>query len=214
MPGRPPVRPTSHPLVKGALITKKDGTKTSSIFFQYNPVTLTRSLKPSFYGEGGPATGSLRFSNPPAESLELDIRLDATDQLTAGTTSPSTGVRPMLAALSLLTYAKTSDIRQRDQKLAQGKIEVVPADAPQLLFVFGESRVVPVKLDSMNVTEELFNNALTPIRATVKLTMTVMSHTSSTDANYQSYSSYQQGLEQSAQQYQAPEGQEQLVSDV
>jgi hypothetical protein len=48
--------------------------------------------------------------------------------------------------------------------------------APTTLFVWGSSRVVPVKITSYSVTEEAFDAELNPIRASVSLSMQVLSY--------------------------------------
>ncbi len=45
---------------------------------------------------------------------------------------------------------------------------------PMLLFIWGRKRVLPVNINSMNITETEFSTDLNPIRATVSLNLTVI----------------------------------------
>lgn len=47
--------------------------------------------------------------------------------------------------------------------------------APLMLFIWGKSRIVPVKVSDFSVTEEAFDPALNPIRAKVSLGLRVLS---------------------------------------
>lgn len=72
----------------------------------------------------------------PVEVINVDVEIDATDQLEQGdTTAVSMGIHPQLAALELLVYPKSRDITQREALLARGTIEVAPLAAPRTLFV-------------------------------------------------------------------------------
>ena len=43
-----------------------------------------------------------------------------------------------------------------------------------MLFIFGRKRVLPVNINSMNITETEFSTDLNPIRATVAVNLTVI----------------------------------------
>lgn len=47
--------------------------------------------------------------------------------------------------------------------------------APLVLFVWGKSRIVPVKVGDLSITEEAFDPMLNPIRAKVSLSLRVLS---------------------------------------
>ncbi len=54
--------------------------------------------------------------------------------------------------------------------LAQsGSKSITPAEVPVVLFVWGPSRVVPVRVTSVSITEQLFDQALNPIQAKVDI---------------------------------------------
>ena len=54
------------------------------IVLQYNPDTLTRTLKIKGAEEGGDRSEALRLTGPPVETIKLDAEIDATDQVFEG----------------------------------------------------------------------------------------------------------------------------------
>lgn len=183
-------RPTKVKMSKGALIAQ------STIHFQFNPETVKHNLTPSTYGGQDARSGPLRFSGAPAETISLEIMVDATEKLDQGdATALASGVLPQLAALELLVYPKLSQVSSNASLMGAGTIEAVPMSAPPTVFVFG-SRAAPVRLTSLEVTEQLFDPNLNPIRATVALEMKVVSYSDvfSSDPNYGRFITYQTTL--------------------
>lgn len=196
--------PLKIPLLKGALVSIDSTTQqTGVIAFQYNPSTLRRSLSPfTVGGQEGDRTEEPRYAGAPAETITVQVQIDATDGLAQGDAlSVASGIYAQLAALELLIYPPSAQVIQNDTLLANGALEVVPIVAPRTLFVWGPSRVLPVRLTSYSVSEELFDSNLNPLRATVSLTMRVLTYsdlpTSSPD--YHQFLVYQQSMEQIAQ---------------
>ncbi|MEQ8962532.1 MAG: hypothetical protein RLP02_32170, partial [Coleofasciculus sp. C2-GNP5-27] len=65
----------------------------------------------------------------------------------------------------------------RNETLAQaGNLESIPPTAPPTLFVWGDKRVLPVRLTSFSITEEAYDALLNPIRANVELSLLVLSY--------------------------------------
>lgn len=174
--------PRSPQVQKGAIVGLDPFNPLASIIvFQYNPDTLTRTIRPrQGSGAGGQrqAAGDvLRLQGPPTETISLDIELDATDQLEDGTgTAASMGVYPALSALEMLLYPKSIQVIANGVLAAVGLIEVLPTEAPLTLLVWGIQRVVPVKIDSLTITEQFFDPSLNPIRAKASVSMTVLSY--------------------------------------
>src|SRR5262249_29633926 len=56
----------------------------------------------------------------------------------------------------------------------QGTLEIMPILVPMTLFVWSASRIAPVRLTDLSITEEAFDSALNPIRAKVSLGMRVL----------------------------------------
>lgn len=167
-------------LSKGAIVSVDALTSKSTVIpFQYNPDGVTRSLQPSMgapAAQGGRAEPS-RFFGAPVESIEVTLRLDATDDLERGV-APGvvSGVSPRLSALEMTLYPSSASIVQRTSLAALGTIEILPPEAPYLLFAWGPDRVVPIRIESLQVTEKEHDPTLNPIYAEVQLKMRVLSY--------------------------------------
>lgn len=118
------------------------------------------------------------------ESLSFDIRLDATDRLNDGDAQTALfGIAPQLATLELLMEPK-------DESALGAVVEKVrtllgrgdkpgftftgTSKPPMVLFIWGFKRVLPVNINSMQITETEFNSLLAPTRATVAVNLTVI----------------------------------------
>jgi hypothetical protein len=148
------------------------------IALQYNPDSLSRTLQVQAVSEGGDRLEALRLKGPPNETIKLEAEIDATDQLEfpdQNQTTVSLGIFPQLAALETTIYP-TSSVLELNNTLAQvGMIEIIPSEAPLMLFVWSPTRILPVRLTEFSITEEAFDTALNPIRAKVSLGMRVLS---------------------------------------
>lgn len=166
-------------MLKGAIISVDPmGLSASVVVFQYNPETLTRTLSPQMEGgEQGNRSETPRYTGAPVEDITLELLIDATDQLNTGTgTAGSMGIYPQLSALEIIAYPKSVTVIANTALLAVGTIEIVPLSAPMTLFVYGAKRVLPVKLSSYSITEELHDGNLNPIRARVNASLRVLSY--------------------------------------
>lgn len=186
--------------LKGALVALDSATsQQNTIVFQYNPQTLTRSLAPQqLGGEPGQQSHAVRFTGAPVETIELEVVVDATDQLEAGDSdAASLGIQPQLTALEMLLYPTSGQVSQNARLLEQGSIEIGPYIAPLTLFIWGRNRVLPVNVTQYRGQEELFDVNLNPIRATVTLGLRALSY-SDLDAKHKGYHlfmAYQQAKE-------------------
>jgi len=146
------------------------------IVLQYNPDTLTRSLKIKGADEGGDRSEALRLTGPPVETFKLDAEIDATDQLEVGDANTlQYGIFPQLSALETLVYPASQTLQRNFGLAQQGTLEIMPMLAPLTLFVWSVSRIVPVRLTEFSITEEAFDPSLNPLRAKVSLGMRVLS---------------------------------------
>src|SRR5204863_5656132 len=65
---------------------------------------------------------------------------------------------------------------QANNTLAKvGTLEIAPAEQPLTLFIWSKSRVLPVRITDLSITEEAFDPSLNPIRAKISLGMRVLS---------------------------------------
>jgi hypothetical protein len=172
--------PGSPRLVRGGivLIDPDSSRVVRVIALQYNPDTVTRSLQPQGIGdEPGDRLEALRLKGPPHETIRLDAELDATDDLEKPREHDGTarfGLFPQLAALETVVYPTSDQLLANDGRARAGMIEIAPLEAPLTLFVWSRSRILPVRLTELSVTEEAFDSSLNPIRAKVTLGMRVL----------------------------------------
>jgi hypothetical protein len=179
--------PRSPKLLKGALVvyeSQKPGPPPRVIAFQYNPEQLSRSLAnraapPEPSDVGAAREDSFRVLGPPVETINLTVVLDATDQLEEPEQNPEVagnGLHPALAALELLLYPPSTQVSLNRTLAQAGRVQVCPADLPLTLLVWGQSRVVPVRLTSFSIIEEAFDPLLNPIQARIDLGMRVLTY--------------------------------------
>jgi len=170
--------PGSPRLLKGALIGVDPLNPLGSVVvFQYNPDTMTRKLEPRAVAAEGDRGEAFRLTGAPKETITLSIEIDATDQLEqANPLAIATGIYPTLAALEIMLYPKSAVVIVNTALSLVGTIEVIPAEAPMTLFVWGPQRVLPVRITSFSITEEAHDQLLNPIRAKVDLSLAVLSY--------------------------------------
>jgi hypothetical protein len=113
------------------------------------------------------------------QSIGFDIRLDATDKLNDGDAiTEQFGIAPEISTLEQMVYPK-------DESLLGAALGALlggsggfsftrGSNPPLILFIFGRKRVLPVNINSMNITETEFSTDLNPIRATVAVNLTVI----------------------------------------
>lgn len=173
--------PGSPRLIKGGLVLvdAETGKVRKVISLQYNPDTLNRTLQPQSAGaESGDRLETLRLKGPPLETIKLEAEIDATDQLEFPDRNPNTvrsGIAPQLAVLETILYPTSGQLQVNDLLSRGGSLEIIPAAAPLVLFVWSRNRVVPVRLTEFSIMEEAFDPALNPIRAKVTLNLRVLS---------------------------------------
>jgi hypothetical protein len=206
--------PRSPKLLRGALAVYEEdtpGTQPQIIHFQYNPHSLRRRLEhraeqaqPS--NVGGAQEDTMRVIGPPVERIDLSIELDAADQLAEPSQNQTVAkhrLHPILATLEMLLYPPSFRVLENKRLAEGGEVQLSPAELPLTLFVWGESRVVPVRLTSLSVAEEAYDPNLNPIRAKVELGMQVLTymelHQSSLGRS--AYISFQEQKESLARQH-------------
>jgi hypothetical protein len=148
------------------------------ILFQYNPATLKRTLTQRRAPACGTGEASqseaFRVDGPPDETITFKAEFDATDTgMDGNTASLLFGVRPALAALELLLYAKEMQTLGGGL-VGAGSQKIPPDELPVVIFVWGPGRVLPVRLTSLTVNELEFDALLTPIHADVDLTLEIL----------------------------------------
>jgi hypothetical protein len=151
------------------------------IIFQYNPDTITRTITPKYVTKGAESKEeTFQIKSAPSESISVDVEFDATDQLEQPEANPTTvhfGINPQLAALETILYPPLDQMTTNASQAEAGTTEIVPPTGPLTLFVFGASKILPVKISQYTTTEEAYDTNLNPIRAKVAIKMDVLTYT-------------------------------------
>ena len=151
--------------------------------FRFNPEGLTRQLALEQAQGGGSAAaagateaqgehGADAGSGPLKESVSVLLRFDLAERAASLSALPvEYGVMPEIAALEdLLHPAETEAEAPSDGSepvRARGRL-------PLVLFIWGERRVMPVKITGMTIAENLYNAKLYPIRAEVEVSLELL----------------------------------------
>ncbi|SIT01898.1 hypothetical protein SAMN05421759_11064 [Roseivivax lentus] len=143
--------------------------------FQINPDTMSRTVEANLAeSEGG--TETFRLAGAPKETYKIETVLDATDDLERDdATARTIGLHARLAQFETLIYPLSATVIANSVMMAAGRVEVLPPKALFTVFVWGRSRILPVRISSLNITEEAFDPNLNPIRAKVAMDLAVLS---------------------------------------
>lgn len=173
---------SSPRLIKGGLVVMAPGggAVRNTIALQYNPDSLTRSYQVQGVGGdgGGERAQPFRLKGPAVETIKLEAEIDATDQLEHPDNNANAvafGIGPQIALLEALVNPSVEEILAVAAATQNGTLEILPPEAPLVLFVWSKNRVVPVRVTEFSVTEEAFDPSLNPIRAKVSLGLRVLS---------------------------------------
>jgi hypothetical protein len=167
----------SPKLLKGGLVIIDPQTAAvlRVIILQYNPDSLSRTLQAQGTGEASGRSQALRLRGPAVETFKIEAVVDAIDQLEEGDRAArELGIHPQLAALETLLYPTSTQLINNNSLARSGNLEIVPMEAPLVLFVWSKQRILPVRLTDFSVTEEAFDTVLNPIRAKVNLGLRVL----------------------------------------
>jgi hypothetical protein len=172
----------SPKIIKGGLVVLAPGggAVQRTIALQYNPDPLTRSYQVQGVGGdgGGERAQPFRLKGPAIESIKVEVDIDATEQLELpeqNANAVAFGIAPQLATLEALVNPSVDELLSNAAQSANGTLEIIPPEAPLVIFVFSKNRVVPVRVTDFSITEEAFDVALNPIRAKVNLGLRVLS---------------------------------------
>lgn len=174
--------PGSPRILKGAIVAYAlPALVPKVVVFQYNPEQVTRSLTPrtAEAGAGGGRGETNRTDGPPDESITLAVEIDAADQLEHpedhGTTV-EVGLHPVLAALEGLLYPSFPVVVANQVLSALGGAFILGEPVPLALLVWGAARVLPVRVQSLSITEQAFDTRLNPINAKADLGLKVLTY--------------------------------------
>jgi hypothetical protein len=173
--------------VKGALVelvSRIGGAVPNVIVFQFNPETMRHTVgQPAPAAAPGKATAAgnaLAVAGPPSESFSFSLAMDITDDFADPDPSVRVaarrhGIYARLAALETLLYPiDASGPLTRNNSRGGHKRPTPAAILPTLLFVWGTSRILPVRVTSLTVTEKLYDTDLNPTHAEAQLELQVL----------------------------------------
>jgi hypothetical protein len=152
------------------------------IIFQFNPETMTHTWSPAHaLGGTGPEANPLAVKGTPGESFSFTLAMDANDMIADGSPvaegiATASGIYTRLAALEMLLYPDTGSgaslLGSVSVSIGSGGISfggsaaagvkrgVPTAQLPTVLFVWGPGRILPVKVNSLTITEKLYDPVL------------------------------------------------------
>ena len=142
---------------------------------QYNPERLSRTMQARDMGDDAPLTERMRLTGPPIETITVEAKIDAIDALERGDPlGVENGIANHLAALELLLSPSSAALLANKGLAGRGELEILPMVQKLTLFIWSRNRVLPVRITQLSVTEEDFDPRLNPLRATVNLTLRVL----------------------------------------
>jgi hypothetical protein len=194
--------PNKPKILRGAFVEFGLSLPPLVVVFQFNPLQLSRNRSLSFAvppadAQSGARPKTLREHHAgipdllelrekqlvtvAEQTIGFEIRLDATDKLDEGDAiAKRYGIAPQIATLELMVLPKSeSQVGSLADQLgkSEGFSFTKVANPPLVLFIFGRKRVLPVNINSMNITETEFSTDLNPLRATVAVNLTVIEGT-------------------------------------
>ncbi len=177
--------------VRGALIEYGSdflGPIPNVVIFQFNPESLSRSIQVPHRPTGVGARETDQAGEPPVERVTVNAYFSAADALNdSNPMALGFGVGPQIAALEKMVYpggklsglvGKAIDAIGDALGLggaSGGPSQPVPRDPqPKILFIWGLTRVLPVVIESMTITEQQYDYRLNPVEAQVAIGLAVV----------------------------------------
>jgi hypothetical protein len=167
------------------------------VVFQFNPESLSRTLTIPGVGPvnnsaaNRPKRESGTTEAPATESFTVTAQFSAADDLgvggAVGMVPRLFGVGPQLAALEKMVYPPTTPggvigaaIDAIGDLLGGGGEDaptrpIPPQRVPRILFIWGPTRVLPVRITSMTIVEKQYDVLLNPVEAEVQIGLSVLS---------------------------------------
>jgi len=158
------------------------------VIFQFNPEQLSRSLEIPQRPTGPTRREQTQAGEKTFERITLKAHFSAADMLAEGKALAELfGIGPQLAALEKMAQPSGklagligAAIDAIGAALGGGgddaPAQPIPREKyPRILFIWGLTRVLPVTIDQMSISELEYDLALNPLRAEVDITMSVIS---------------------------------------
>ena len=174
--------------IKGAMVEYGSdflGPLPNVVIFQFNPESLTRTIQIPSRPTGGSARETTQAGEPSVEKISFKAQFSAADGMGTGNLLARTmGVGPRLAALEKMVHPAApisgligAAIDAIGNALGGGggepRQKIPRENYPRILFIWGPFRILPVVIESMAITELLYDFLLNPIQADVQLSLAV-----------------------------------------
>ena len=177
-------------LLRGALIeygTDLIGPIPNVVIFQFNPESLSRTLQIPARPTGATQRETTQAGDKTFEKITLKAHFSAANMLDEGKVLAELfGIGPQLAALEKMVLPSSkiagligAAIDAIGDALGGGgndaPAQPIPREKyPRILFIWGLTRVLPVTIDAMSISELEYDSILNPLRAEVDLTLSVI----------------------------------------
>ena len=178
-------------LMRGALIeygTALLGPIPNVVIFQFNPESLSRRLEIPPRPTGATQRETTQAGEKTFEKITFKAHFSAANMLDEGKALAQLfGIGPQLAALEkmVLPAGKAGGLVGAaldaiGDALGIGGADDAPAQPiprdtyPRILFIWGPTRILPVTIDAMSISELEYDSALNPLRAEVDITVSVI----------------------------------------
>lgn len=171
---------SSPKTLKGAFVVfYPQSTHPKTIAFQLNPDSIKRNILPPQPKKRSSGIGDVSERISFVLSVDEQLGDEFFVQNEAGV---SHGVLPFLSAIELLVYP--TDVSNEGPTFSESKgvfgkvnyavniFRIKRSNAlPFVSLLFGEQRIIPVKIQSIQIIEQAFDSTLQPIRASVEIVM-------------------------------------------
>jgi hypothetical protein len=171
------------------------------VVFQFNPEQLARTITIP-QPPASPASGEqarqrepAQTAGPPTETFSVLAKFSAADDLGKGGAVSAIprvfGVGPQIAALEKMVYPAGPLSGLLGQAIDavgdalglgsddEGAERPIPRESvPRILFIWGATRVLPVRVTSMVITEQKFDAFLNPVQVEVQIGLAVVNFAS------------------------------------
>ena len=179
------------PMLRGALIEYGAGLVgpiPNVVIFQFNPESLARTLQIPQRPSGATQRETTQAGEKTFEKISFKAHFSAANMLADDKVLARLfGVGPQLCALEKMVLPSSklagligAALDAVGDALGLGGGDDPPAQPiprekfPRTLFIWGLTRVLPVTIDSMTITELEYDALLNPLRAEVDLQLTVI----------------------------------------
>ncbi|UCD64471.1 MAG: hypothetical protein JSW34_03285 [Candidatus Zixiibacteriota bacterium] len=177
-------------LLRGALIeygTDLIGPIPNVVIFQYNPGTLTRTMQIPARPGGANRRENSQAGETVVESISFVAEFDSANLLNEDKfLARAFGIGPQLCALEKMVHPSAkiagaigAALDKIGDALGMGEKDGAPSQPiprekyPKILFVWGLTRIVPVTISSMRITELKYDSLLNPSRAEVDIGLNI-----------------------------------------